>query len=205
MIASLRGAVLSKNGGRIVLEAGGVGYEILVTAPTSDILPKEGESAFLLIEESFALYGGGQNLYGFLSQAEKDLFLTFKNEVPSTGAKKALEYLERASKSLPDFRRAVLEKDSKLLCAVFGFTKKTAEKIIAALKDTMEKANFPGKGKISRADVGTAGSLSQAINALSSLGYRQSEARAAIESVTSESRGRDIPIEELVRLALKKL
>ena len=88
------------------------------------------------VAESVAMYGGGVTLYGFLTPSDKEMFLTLRDCVPGTGAKKALEYLDKASKSLPDFRRAVLEKDAKVLTGVFGFTRKTAERLIDALKES---------------------------------------------------------------------
>ncbi|HVA67131.1 MAG TPA: Holliday junction branch migration protein RuvA [Elusimicrobiota bacterium] len=208
MIASLRGSVSSRTKESVVLDVGGVGYEVYMTSSDLARLPEAGQEALVLIEESFAMYGGGPTLYGFLAPVEKAMFSTFRDQVPSTGAKKALEYLERASKSLPDFRRAVLDKDSKMLCAVFGFTKKTADKLIAALKDNMEAISVPGQARLARADgdgAPASGALSQALGALSALGYRPSEARAALEAVAGETGGRALPVEQMVRLALKKL
>ena len=126
MIASLRGTVVSKDLESLVLEVGGVGHEVHVTGATAARLPAPGAEALLLVAASYAMYGGGETLYGFLSQSEKEMFCAFRDEIPGTGAKKALEYLDKASKSLPDFRRAVIDRDEKLLCGVFGFSKKTA-------------------------------------------------------------------------------
>ena len=104
----------------VVLDVGGVGHEINVTAATAARLPACGEEALLLIVASYAMYGGGETLYGFSNSSEKALFCAFRDEIPGTGAKKALEYLDKASKSLPDFRRAVIDRDEKILCAVFA-------------------------------------------------------------------------------------
>lgn len=129
MIASLRGTIIDKQLERVVLECGGVGYEISITEATSAVLPPVGSEASLYVVQSFGMYGGGETLYGFSSSQEKQMFLALRDNVPGTGAKKALEYLDRANKSLPDFRRAILDRDHKLLTGVFGFTKKTAEKL----------------------------------------------------------------------------
>lgn len=207
MIASLRGAVLEKALDRVILECGGVGYEVFITAATASRLPEAGGEALLYVAESFGMYGGGATLYGFSSHAERRLFDTFKEHVPGTGAKKALEYLDRASKSLPDFRRAILEKDAKVLSGVFGFTKKTAEKLVESLKDKLEAVHVPGVEKIARkdaADLGT-GSLAQALSALGALGYKPAEARAALQAVTEEGGAAELAVEQIVRLALKKL
>jgi holliday junction DNA helicase RuvA len=207
MIASLRGQVLVKELDRVILECGGVGYEVSITAATSSRLPGAGAQALLYIAESFAMYGGGATLYGFLAPSDRQLFEAFKEHVPGTGAKKALEYLDRASKSLPDFRRAILEKDAKLLTGVFGFTKKTADKLVEALKDKLEAVHVPGAEKLARSQVpemGTA-ALSQALSALAALGYKPAEARTVLQAIAQDDPGHELPVEQIVRIALKRL
>lgn len=207
MIATLRGTVVEKHSERVVLEAAGVGYEVSVTEAASAALPPVGSDAFLQIVESFAMYGGGATLYGFLSASEKQMFLALRDHVPGTGAKKALEYLDKANKSLPDFRRAVLDRDAKLLTGVFGFTKKTADKLIDALKDKLEGVHVAGSERIARADAPElqTSALGQAMSALSALGYRPGEAKAALQSVAEETRGQDLLVEQIIKLALKRL
>lgn len=212
MIASLRGTVLEKKPESVVLEAAGVGYTISVTAATSAALPSVGQSAFLHIAESVGMYGGGVTLYGFFNTIDKDMFLTFRDCVPSTGAKKALEYLEKASKSLPDFRRAILEKDAKVLSGVFGFTRKTAERLIDSLKTEMEKVNLPGVERLIQAGGTAAGAygagataMNRALSALSALGYKPAEARSALASVAEEHPGEALDAESIIRIALKRL
>jgi holliday junction DNA helicase RuvA len=207
VIVSLRGAVLSKDLESVVVECAGVGREVRVTASTAARLPAPGGEAFLHVVPSYAMYGGGETLYGFLDASEKAMFCAFRDEIPATGAKKALEYLDKASKSLPDFRRAVLERDEKLLCGVFGFTKKTATKIIDALKGKLEDLRVPGAPRLAQAAsaVPAAGPWPQAMRALESLGYRSAEVRAALQALAEEHGGRDLPAETLVRQALKRL
>ena len=207
MIASLRGVVLSKDMESLVLEVGGAGHEVHVTAATAARLPAPGAEAFLFVVPSYAMYGGGETLYGFLSQPEKAMFCAFRDEIPGTGAKKALEYLDKASKSLPDFRRAVMDRDEKLLCGVFGFTKKTATKIVDALKGKIDEVRVGGAPHLQKiADsMPSSGSWGQALNALEALGYKQSEVRAALQTLAEEHGGKDLPAEQLVRQALKRL
>ena len=207
MIASLRGAVLSKAQEKVVIEAGGVGYEVSVTPATAAALPLPGGQALLHVAESVAMYGGGVTLYGFITPADKEMFLTLRDSVPGTGAKKALEYLEKASKSLPDFRRAVLEKDAKVLTGVFGFTRKTADKLIDGLKDRLDGLQLPAAERLVRAGGSAvpAGAMSQALSALSALGYHPSEARAALSAVAEEHPGEKLDAERIIRLALKRL
>ena len=207
MIASLRGVIVSKDLESVVLEVSGVGHEVHVTAHTAGRLPAPGAEAFLLVIPSYAMYGGGETLYGFQTPAEKALFCVFRDEIAGTGAKKALEYLDKASKSLPDFKRAVMDRDEKLLCAVFGFTKKTAAKLIDSLKDKLADVSVPGAPHIAKAadPVAPTGPWAQALAALSALGYKPAECRAALQSLAEEHGGRDMPAEHLVRQALKRL
>jgi Holliday junction DNA helicase RuvA len=207
VIASLRGTVLVKTPDKVVVEAGGVGYEVSVTAGTAAALPAAGGTALLHIAESVAMYGGGVTLYGFPTAADKEMFLTLRDSVPGTGAKKALEYLDKASKSLPDFRRAVLEKDAKVLTGVFGFTRKTADKLIDGLKDRLDGLKLPAAERLARAGGAAVppGAMSQALGALSALGYHASEARAALCAVAEEHPGEKLDAERIIRLALKRL
>ncbi len=207
MIASLRGVVLTKDLETVVLEVGGVGHEVHVTASTASALPAPGGEALLLVIPSYAMYGGGETLYGFLNASEKAMFCAFRDEIPGTGAKKALEYLDKASKSLADFRRAVLDRDEKLLCGVFGFTKKTAAKIVEALKGKLEDVRVAGVPHIQKAADAPAptGSWAQALSALESLGYKPSEVRSALQALAEEHGGKELPAEQLVRQALKRL
>ncbi len=201
MIGSLRGTLLHKAPGQALLDVGGVGYEIAVTLSAYDKLPKAGDDAQLYVVESMAMYGGGITLYGFLSLEEKEIYLLLR-EIPGTGSKKALDYLDKISKSAPDFRRAVLEGDARSLTGLFGFTKKTADKIIASLKDRMAGLRLAGREKWSGAVQPTG--VSEALAALVSLGYRESEARFALENLSNQTRT-DSKTTDLIKEALKQL
>jgi Holliday junction DNA helicase RuvA len=201
MIGSLRGTLLHKTPGQALLEVAGVGYEISVTLSAYDKLPNTGDDAQLYVVESMAMYGGGITLYGFLSLEEKEIYLLLR-EIPGTGSKKALDYLDKISKSAPDFRRAVLEGDSRSLTGLFGFTKKTADKIIASLKDRMAGLRLAGREKWSGALQPTG--VGEAIAALVSLGYRESEARTAIDNLSNQART-SAKTTDLIKEALKQL
>jgi Holliday junction DNA helicase RuvA len=204
VIVRLRGVVLEKGEEAAVIEAAGVGYEVHMTPSALARLPNEGSEVSLHVVESSPLYGGSVALYGFLDADEKRLFAHIKDHVPQTGAKKALEILERASRSLPDFRRAILEKDAKGLAERLGFTKKTAEKLVDALKDGLPTV---GRGGDAAPHVESAADapITQTLQALAALGYRSSEARAAVEAARRDLDGRSAGVEELIRLALKRL
>lgn len=199
MIAYLRGRIVLKNDASAVIETGGVGYEVFLCEPSLDALGPEGGQAELFIAESISMYGGTA-LYGFRSKEEQALFDLFRDAVPNTGAKKAMDYLSKAVKSMPDFIGAVAAKDPKRLNAIFGFTAKTADKLISALKDKLPAAT-PGAAAGSAA---ASGAYIQAMNALTALGFRAGEARAALEEAAAEA-GQDASTEAIIRLALRRL
>jgi Holliday junction DNA helicase RuvA len=177
MIASLRGTLLEKTNTTAVVEVNGVGYRVFLGEISLDALPSLGEEVFFHIVESMAMYGGGVTLYGFLRSEEERLFNVLRENVPGTGAKKALEFLDTAGKSLPDFRRAILEKDVKALVTLFGFTAKTAEKLVAALHG---KIDTLGSGRAATLPLDSA--FGEALQGLVSLGYREPTARQAAQS-----------------------
>lgn len=201
MIAYLKGRIVRKGPQSAVIETGGVGYEVFFCEPSLDSLGGEGAQAEAFIAESISMYGGTA-LYGFLSREEQQLFDLLRDAVPNTGAKKALDYLGKAVKSLPDFTRAVAAKDPKPLTAIFGFTAKTAEKLISALKDKLPDSGLPGTGASLLTAPGA--SYMQAMNALTALGFRAGEARAALEEAASQA-GPQAGAEAIIRLALRLL
>ncbi len=201
MIGSLRGVLVSKTPGQALVEVQGIGYEVSVTLSAFERLPAHGEEVQIFVVESMAMYGGGITLYGFLSLEEKEIYLLLR-EIPGTGSKKALDYLDKIAKSAPDFRRAVLESDARTLISLFGFTKKTADKMIAALKDRIAALRVAGKEKWSGAS--QAPGVSEALAALVSLGYREPEARTALEQLPTQARTQNSTA-DLIKEALKHL
>lgn len=201
MIGSLRGILQHKAPGEVLIDVQGIGYEVSVPLSAFDRLPSTGEEASLFVVESMAMYGGGITLYGFQTIEEKNIYLLLR-EIPGTGSKKALDYLDKISKSAPDFRRAVLEGDARALISLFGFTKKTADKIIVALKDKMAEVRIAGQEKWGQT-LAPSGST-EALAALVSLGYRENEARMALERLPVSARSVGSTA-DLIKEALKQL
>jgi Holliday junction DNA helicase RuvA len=148
------------------------------------------------------MYAGGTTFYGFISEEERDIFVLLKDKIPGTGAKKSLDYLEKISKSLPDFRRAVMTKNAVLLTSIFGFTKKTAEKIIVSLKDKIHELEIHGKEKWSKLEETTP--MSEAVEGLVALGYRESQSRDAVDKILASCPD-EMQVEEIIKQALKHL
>ncbi|MBI3291861.1 MAG: Holliday junction branch migration protein RuvA [Elusimicrobia bacterium] len=193
--------MLSKTTNQLLLEVQGVGYEVMIPLSTYERLPALEQEIWLGIVESVGMYGGGTALYGFATPEEKEIFLQLR-EVPGTGAKKALEYLDKIAKSFPDFRRAILERDVRFLTSVFGFSKRTAEKLILALKDRLADLRLEGTEKWAAHIERQA--IAEALAGLVGLGYRESAARAVLERLSQDVQN-ESSAPDLIRHALKSL
>ncbi|MBI4801157.1 MAG: Holliday junction branch migration protein RuvA [Elusimicrobia bacterium] len=202
MIAYIKGKLIAKTEDRAVIEAGGIGYEVFFCAESLNSMGDQGTETAAFIAESVSMYGGTA-LYGFLSAEEKNLFELFREAVPNTGAKKALDYLAKALKSLPDFKQAVIKNDLKLLVTIFGFTAKTAEKLIAALKYKMPDFETSGDENIRRS--WKSGAYAQVLSALATLGFKAGEAKAALDAAGTEAPHGPENAEQLLKRTLKRL
>jgi Holliday junction DNA helicase RuvA len=200
VIVSLRGPLLERTQEGCVVEAGGVGYGVALSTSSALRLPPVGEEIRLLIVESVAMYGGATALYGFLSEQEKQVFVVLKENVPGTGAKKALELLDKAAKSLADFRRSVIDKDVKALVAMFGFTMKTAEKLVSALQGKMDGLSVSGVPALTE----SSSAFEESVAGLVSLGYREPAARQAAQSARDALGGQPTS-QDILRESLRHL
>ena len=130
MIASVRGEVLSRMGGEVVIEAAGVGYRLAVSSETLSSVPGAGEQARLFTH--LVLRDDGINLYGFSTQAERELFLMLIG-VQSVGPKVALAVLSGGTPR--ELLNAIASGDTGRFQAVPGIGKRTAERIIVELRE----------------------------------------------------------------------
>ncbi|MDR1195887.1 MAG: Holliday junction branch migration protein RuvA [Endomicrobium sp.] len=205
MIDYISGTLDSKTPDSIVVDVNGIGYKISVAVSSFEKLPEAGSGVKIYIVEAVSgMYGGVISLYGFLSNEERDMYMLIKEEVPATGAKKAMEYLDKISKSFADFKTAVVSKNAAMLHDIFGFTKKTADKLISALKEKIISINVSGGEKWAGASSYCADTIvTEAISALMALGYKELQAKNAVNKSYEE--GSDIKIEDLIKKSLKHL
>ena len=201
MIAYLKGTVLEAKEESAVVVCGGVGYEVNLAKSSAAEL-EAGRECALYISESISPYDGTV-LYGFLSKEDKELWTLFKTAIPNTGAKKALEFLNKALRSVADFHAAIVKRDPKILTGIFGFTAKTAEKLINSLKDKMDAVSVQGSSKIKVLD--EAPYMSGVLEALTALGYSAPESRRAIEQLYNGGINPSDPIEHIIKEALRVL
>ncbi len=201
MIAYLTGTVLEAHEESVILVCGGVGYEINIP-PTAAAELTQGAQAAFYVAESISPYDGTA-LYGFAHKEDKELWELFKTAIPKTGAKKAMEYLNKALRSVADFHHAIVARDPKILTSIFGFTAKTAEKLIASLKDKMDGVSIQGETKIKVA--GEMPHMSGVLEALSALGYSPAESRRAMEKLYAQGIKPTEKLENIVKEALRVL
>ncbi len=185
MIGSIKGIITLKTDKYIIVETGGVGYKISVSPDALTRASKSGNEISLWIhthvrEDSF-------DLYGFLDYAELEFFEMLIN-VSGIGPKGALTILGIAS--IETLKQAIGTGDTSYLTKISGIGKKTAAKIVLELKDKM--GSMEGSPSLQ-------GEL-DALEALKSLGYSQSEARDALKKVSA-----DADINTKIREALKVL
>jgi holliday junction DNA helicase RuvA len=130
VIASVRGEVLSRLGGEVVIEAAGVGYRLSVSSETLAAVPAAGEQARLFTH--LVMRDDAMHLYGFSSQAERELFLMLIG-VQSVGPKVALAVLSGGTPR--ELLNAIASGDAARFQAVPGIGKRTAERIIVELRE----------------------------------------------------------------------
>jgi Holliday junction DNA helicase RuvA len=204
MIDYLYGTLDSKSTDCITVDVNGIGYAISVSVSIFLKLPETRNPIKIYIVESAAgMYGGVISLYGFLTIEEREIYLLIKSEVPGTGAKKAMEYIDKISKSFSDFKTAIISKNPSTLNEVFGFTKKTADKLITALKDKISIVNVLSEEKQTGAKTIKNTMVSEAIAGLVTLGCKMQQAKVIVTNVYEHNE--NITLEDLIRKSLQYL
>ena len=198
MISFLHGKLAQTTPTRITVDVGGVGYDVIIPLSTHSKLPPLGSDVRVLIYHHFIERQGTQQLFGFLTEAEREMFKLLLN-VNGIGPKSALNILSGVAKDT--FQRAVASGDVKMLSNIPGIGKKTAERIVVELKDKVGVGAETAAGG-ARASTPEAQVVNDAILALVSLGYKQADAQKAATKAR-ETLGAKANVEELVRRALQ--
>lgn len=193
MIAHLRGTLIHKQPGQAIVEAGGVGYDVVISVPTFTALPAVGAEARLHIhtqvrEDQFALFG-------FLEREEKRLFEKLIT-VSGVGPKLAITLLSGLS---PDRTvQAIRAQDHAQLTRIPGVGKKLAERLVVELKDKLDDfAVAPVQSSVAGPAV------EDVLSALTNLGYQRVAAENAIQQAVAKEAGLAANFDELFRAALK--
>ena len=197
MIAFLKGKLVTVTQDRVVMDVGGVGYELLV--PAQVIATAPGSGSELLLHTCLQVRDEEMHLYGFPDREHLEVFRLLLN-VSGIGPKGALAIIS----ALPPLRlrRAVGAEDLATLTAVPGIGKKTAQRLIIDLKDKLGSLDLVTEAAATGPAVTLAGD--EAVEALVTLGYRTVEAQSAVAKARREL-GAGASLEELVRAGLKGL
>ena len=200
MIATLRGRVSYVGPETMVVEVGGVGY--LVTAPGRLLASLAGPGVDVYLHVHTYVREDQISLYGF-SSVEDRAFFELLMSVKGIGPKAALGMISQAETAM--LKKAVFQQDQALLATVPGIGVKTAARVILELRDKLKEeylAEGPAENGAGPATSGTPSVAEAAVRALTSLGYREPEARRVVAGMEVEE---DTPLEAAVALALKSL
>ena len=192
MIVHLRGLLEEKEPTRVVIEAGGVGYEVLVPLSTYDRLPRTGEEAKILVHH--CVREDDEVLFGFATSDEKAMFEKLVS-VSGVGPKIALAIL--SGSSVGELAMSVAGGDAKRLAAIKGVGKKTAEKICVELRDKVGEFAFASRGGAGAA----APVANDAVAALRALGFNEETSSKMVSEVLAKNPNAD-GVESIIRLAL---
>ncbi|MBF6567374.1 MAG: Holliday junction branch migration protein RuvA [Candidatus Binataceae bacterium] len=203
MIAAITGRLRSRDSNRIVVETGGIGYEVFVPLSTFYRLPMTGAAVSLEIRQ--VVREDALMLYGFIEPAEK-LAFDLLMRVQHVGPKLALAILSVLSPE--ELVAAIGREDVARIDAVPGVGPKVAERVVRELRDKIAdlKTIAPAAESLDGAAAGNGSGdarIDDAVSALVNLGYRPIEAKRAVDSIIKTAR--DATLEKLIRDSLTLL
>ena len=201
MYSYIRGVLAEVEENLVVVEAGGIGYNIYTTSQTFDYLPSVGEE--LKLYTYLQLREDAMQLYGFLTKDDLNVFKLLLG-VSGIGPKGALAIL--SVMSTDDLRFAILGEDAKMIAKAPGIGAKTAQRVILELKDKMnledafeqKLQNHTNQPLPKQAS----GIKNDAIQALVALGYSSTE---ALKTVNAVEINEDSNVEDILKAALKNM
>jgi Holliday junction DNA helicase RuvA len=195
MIGRLRGILAYKSPPWLVIDVGGVGYELEAPMSTFYDLPDVGREVLLFTH--YAQKEDSVSLYGFLREGERRLFRDVQ-KVTGIGAKIALAVLSGAS--VDEFARMVQAGDITALTRIPGIGKKTAERMVVELRDRAADLMGTGVGGITALPVDP---QSEATSALQQLGYKPAEATRMARDATAPGDDAATIIRKALQAALR--
>lgn len=179
MIARLHGTLLQSN--PVILDIGGIGYEIIVSNRT--VLPSEGEQVTFLIQQ--VIREDANLLYGFTTSLEKSLFKLLVDHVSGVGPKTAMDLLSGVSPE--QLQKAIATGDVKAL-KVKGVGIKNAERIVLELKDKVG-AVWTGGNEV----------LENVILGLMALGYKAVDSKTCVEKIYKDGMTEGVLFKEALK------
>lgn len=196
MIGSLRGKLISKQAPSLVLDVGGIGYEIEAPMTTFYKLPQPGAEIHLYTH--LVVRDDAHLLFGFATEQERRLFRTLL-KVNGVGAKLALTILSGIETD--EFILCIQTGNTDRLVRLPGIGKKTAERLVIEMRDRLKDwhVDLTGKTVAAGTEKTQTSAVDDAVSALISLGYKPQEASRFVHAVATET----MDSETLIREALK--
>ncbi len=198
LIGRLKGTLLSKHPPELLVDVNGVGYEMEAPMSTFYQLPKVGEQVTL--HTHMVVREDAQLLYAFYTIAERRLF---RDLIRINGVGPKLGLIILSGISVPDFARAVQQRDAAALIGLPGVGKKTAERLIVELRDKLSEDVAPidegAAVTAGGADADQSSPVSDAVSALTALGYKAQEASRMVRSINASG----METEAIIRAALQ--
>lgn len=194
MIGLLRGKLIIKQPPDLMLDVNGVGYELQASMTTFYDLPEL--HAEVTLYTHFVVREDAQILFGFSSQAERELFRHLL-KVNGVGPKMALAIVSGMSPL--EFQQVIHASDIARLSRIPGVGKKTAERLVIELRDRLPKSDDPGTTSSTAPNPPTTSATDEAINALLALGYKPAQASQMIAAYENQG----LSVEEMIRQALR--
>lgn len=196
MIGRLRGTLLEKQPPQLLLDVGGVGYEVSAPMTTFYELPETGND--ITLHTHLAVREDAHVLYGFLREQDRLLFRTLI-KVSGVGPKLALAIL--SGMPADEFAGCVQTGDSPALTKLPGVGKKTAERLVVEMRDRLKdwQGVSLATDTASSSEKSANDAVKDAVSALVSLGYKPQEASRMVSQVEKDG----LASEEMIRLALR--
>jgi len=194
MIARLHGRLLEKVPEHIVVDVGGVGYQLAVSLQSFSRLPALGAEVDLRVHTH--VREDALQLFGFLDDHERALFLLLI-QVATVGPRVAMAVLSGLETA--ELERALADGDSRRLTSIPGIGKKKADLIILQLREKVRSLQLARQAEPGAV---TGGDGAEAVSALVNLGYKPAEAERAVQGASAAG---STPLPELIRDALRRL
>ena len=198
MIARIKGTVLETTPLLVVIEAGGVGYDVQIPITTAEKVPGVGKECSLFIHSVYR--EDSASLYGFATREDRDFFRLLVEKVSGIGPKIGIAILSRMSVEL--LRGAIASADIALLSKCPGIGKKTAERLVIELKDKVSLSTaVTATDATGAATSASSGAYQDAVSSLIILGYKPADADKFVRKASSQL-PTNASVEALVKQAL---
>lgn len=197
MITHLNGRLTEKQPTRIVVDVGGIGYEVFIPLSSYDRLPATDSPCRILVYD--CIREDDHLLFGFMTEPERQLFLMLTS-VSGIGPRIAMAAL--SGLTVRELKAAIVEGDIKRLSSLNGIGKKTAERMVVELRDRISKGEAleAVAGSQNREPEDTR--VRDAMLALTALGFQPNSARDRVLAVTKQPGSADLTVEALVKKSL---